>query len=76
MLKCDLWCPEEDVELPTFLFNYSYLILIWNWKAVPKAVLICALHQGDFVADTQNRTLTVLMPEVCYADEATAFVHL
>ena len=23
-------------------------------KAVPKAVLICALHQGDFVACTQN----------------------
>ena len=32
------------------------------------AVLICALHQGDFVADTQNRTLTVLMPGVWYAD--------
>jgi len=37
---------------------------------VPKAVLICALHQGDFVADTQNWTLTVLMPEVWYADKA------
>ena len=37
---------------------------------VPKAVLICALHQDDFVADTQNWTLTVLMPEVWYADKA------
>ena len=36
-------------------------------KAVLKAVLICVLHQGDFIVDTQNRTLTMLMLEVCNA---------
>ena len=39
------------------------------WFQNIKAVLICASHQGDFVACTQNWTLTVPMPEVCYADQ-------
>ncbi|MDC0345872.1 hypothetical protein OAM99_04290 [Planktomarina sp.] len=38
-------------------------------KAVLKAVLICASHQGDFVACTQNWAFTVSMPEVCSVDE-------
>ena len=32
------WCPEEDVELFIFWFNYSYLFCFQNIKAVPEAV--------------------------------------
>ena len=55
-------------------FLYFYLITDTNFdlklKAVPKAVLIWAPYQGDFVAGCQNWALTVPMPEVCYGDQA------
>ena len=40
MLWVIRWCPEEDVELSIFIFNYKNLFLFKNTKMVPKAVLL------------------------------------
>ena len=64
-----LWwvCSPQNLAASNFTFstlsNYVRCLL---WVS----------YQGDFVAGSQNCALTVLMPEVCYADKALFFASV